>query len=94
MVPADGTCWIVILGHAHLYGTKSQFNVLDTDFDQKEFGEWLKPLPCAEQVVIMTTPIYGSCGGQIAGYPPCENLFWQRILRRISLLLLLISYLC
>ena len=58
-VPADGACWIVILGHAHLYGTKSQFNVLDTDFDQKEFGEWLKPLACAEQVVIMTTPISG-----------------------------------
>jgi signal transduction histidine kinase len=33
-VPENGSCWVILLGHAHLYGSKSQFNVLDADFDQ------------------------------------------------------------
>lgn len=58
-VPDDGSCWVILLGHAHLYGSKSQFNILDVDFDQNDFGEWAKPLQCREQVFLITLPVSG-----------------------------------
>ncbi len=38
---------------------KSQFNVLDSDFDQSQFAQWAKPLACREQVFWLTMPISG-----------------------------------
>lgn len=58
-VPPDAGCWILMLGHAHLYGSSSQFNVLGPDFDQDEFAGWAKPINCREQVFWLTMPISG-----------------------------------
>ncbi|MEZ6129488.1 MAG: hypothetical protein R3C59_12465 [Planctomycetaceae bacterium] len=58
-VAQQDSCWVVLLGHAHLYGTRSQFNVLDADFDQNDFGNWAKPLKCREQVFLITLPVSG-----------------------------------
>jgi hypothetical protein len=58
-VQADDACWIVLLGHAHLYDGASYFNVLDADFDQTEFASWTKPLVCREQVFWITMPVSG-----------------------------------
>ena len=58
-VQADDACWVMMLGHAHLYDAKSQFNVLDADFDQSQFAQWAKPLACREQVFWLTMPISG-----------------------------------
>jgi hypothetical protein len=58
-VQDEDACWIVLMGHAHLYGGSSQFNVLDEDFDQTEFAGWAKPLACSEQVFWITTPVSG-----------------------------------
>lgn len=56
--PADG-CWVVLLGHAHLYDAHSWFNVSGPDFDQADFAEWASPLACREQVFWLTMPISG-----------------------------------
>lgn len=58
-IPADAGCWVVLLGHAHLYGSSSQFNVHGPDFDQDEFAHWAKPIACREQVFWLTMPISG-----------------------------------
>lgn len=58
-VPHDGSCWIVLLGHAHLHGQRCQFNVSGEDIDQKEFGEWSNHLTCREQVFLITLPVSG-----------------------------------
>ena len=56
--PGDA-CWVMLLGHAHLYGSASKFNVLGADFDQTEFAAWSKPLACSEQVFWITMPVSG-----------------------------------
>lgn len=58
-VSQDDGCWIILLGHAHLRGSQSQFNVLDQDFDQNQFGEWASELNCREQVFLLTFPVSG-----------------------------------
>jgi hypothetical protein len=58
-VPQDAACWIVLLGHAHLYGQRCQFNVSGEDIDQKAFGEWSNQLTCREQVFLITLPVSG-----------------------------------
>lgn len=58
-IPADAGCWVVLLGHSHLYGSSSQFNVRGPDFDQDEFARWAKPIACNEQVFWLTMPISG-----------------------------------
>lgn len=58
-VGADDACWVMLLGHAHLYDARSQFNVLDADFDQSHFADWAKSLACREQVFWLTMPISG-----------------------------------
>lgn len=58
-VSPDAGCWIVLLGHAHLYASSSQFNVLGPDFDQEQFAAWAMPLACREQVFLLTMPISG-----------------------------------
>ena len=58
-VEPNDSCWIMILGHAHLYGNRSQFNIQGSDIDQTMFAKMLKPLSCREQVVWVTTPVSG-----------------------------------
>ena len=58
-IPPDDSCWVIVIGHAHLYGARSQYNVMDKDFDQKQFGEWASQLICKEQVFWLTTPVSG-----------------------------------
>lgn len=62
----DG-CWIILLGHSHLYDTQSSFNVLGPDFDQAEFARWAEPLACREQVFWLTMPISGFWIKPLAG---------------------------
>ena len=52
-------CWIILLGHAHLYDRKSQFNIFGNDIDQNDFARWLQPLKNREQVIWITTPVSG-----------------------------------
>lgn len=58
-VESDDACWLMMLGHAHFYDGKSQFNVLGSDFDQSDFSAWAKPLACREQVFLITMPVSG-----------------------------------
>lgn len=58
-IPNEDACWVVLIGHAHLYDGSSQFNVLDQDFNQTDFAQWAKPLACREQVFWITTPVSG-----------------------------------
>lgn len=58
-VSPDDVVWIVVFGHAYLHGSECQFNVLDKDFDQNQFGEWARPLNCREQVFLLTFPVSG-----------------------------------
>ncbi len=55
----EDSCWIMLLGHAHLYQASSKFNVLDADFDQTDFALWARPLACREQVFWVTMPVSG-----------------------------------
>ncbi|MBI1246248.1 hypothetical protein GC197_00200 [bacterium] len=55
---SDG-CWVFLLGHAHLSGRESQFNVSGPDFHQGEFAQWAKTINCREQVFWLTMPISG-----------------------------------
>ncbi len=54
----DG-CWVFLLGHSHLYGLESQFNVSGPDFHQEEFAQWAESLHCQEQVFWLTMPVSG-----------------------------------
>ncbi len=56
---SDDSCWIMLLGHGHLYDRESKFNVEGKDVDQHEFALWLDELPHREQVVWVTTPVSG-----------------------------------
>ncbi len=58
-IPSDAGCWVILLGHSHLYGSSSQFNVLGPDFDQDDFARWARPIACREQVFWLTMPISG-----------------------------------
>jgi hypothetical protein len=52
-------CWIILLGHAHLYDRTSQFNIAGPDVDQKEFAAYLEKLPNIQQVLWLTFPVSG-----------------------------------
>lgn len=54
----DG-CWVFLLGHAHLYGLESQFNVSGPDFHQGDFAQWAEAISCQEQVFWVTMPVSG-----------------------------------
>ena len=58
-IPETDSCWVIMIGHAHLHGKLSQYNVLDADFDQFQFGEWAQNLKCKEQVFWLTFPVSG-----------------------------------
>jgi hypothetical protein len=58
-IPNNDACWVIVLGHAHLYDNQSQFNIVDKDIDQTDFAAIMKPLACAEQVYWITTPVSG-----------------------------------
>lgn len=58
-VQASEACWIIVLGHSHLYDAHSWFNVAGPDFDQTEFARWAEPLASREQVFWLTMPISG-----------------------------------
>lgn len=58
-VQPEDSVWVMLLGHAHLYNGRSQFNVLDADFDQKQFSQWAEPIKCNEQVFWLTMPVSG-----------------------------------
>lgn len=60
---------IVLIGHAYLNGSDSQFCVTDRDFAQTDFTKWTKSLKCREQVFILTQPLSG---------------FWVRPLRKLG----------
>ncbi|MEM9585704.1 MAG: hypothetical protein AAGA03_00360 [Planctomycetota bacterium] len=51
--------WMIVIGHAYLYGERAQFNVADADPDQKQMGDWAKGISCREQVFLLTTPVSG-----------------------------------
>lgn len=54
----DG-CWVFLVGHAHLYGLESQFNVSGPDFHQGDFAQWAEAISCQEQVFWVTMPVSG-----------------------------------
>lgn len=54
----DG-CWVILLGHANLYGLESKFNVSGPDFHQGEFAQWAEAITCQEQVFWLTMPVSG-----------------------------------
>lgn len=54
----DG-CWVFLLGHSHLYGLESKFNVAGPDFHQAEFAQWAEAIQCQEQVFWVTMPVSG-----------------------------------
>lgn len=56
--PTDA-CMVILLGHAHLYGGRSTFNVQGKDFDATELATWTKPILCRERVFWITTPVSG-----------------------------------
>lgn len=66
-VKPQDACWVIVLGHAHLYDNKSQFNILDSDIDQTDFAVMAKALDCQEQVFWITTPISGFWIKPLAG---------------------------
>jgi hypothetical protein len=51
--------WVIFLGHAHLYGNRSQFNIPDRDIDQNEFATLAKQLTQQRQIFILATPVSG-----------------------------------
>lgn len=55
----EDECWIILLGHAHLYDRTSQFNISGPDIDQKEFALSLDKLPTVKQVLWLTFPVSG-----------------------------------
>ncbi len=55
----DDECWIMLLGHSHLYDGSSQFNVQGKDFDQTEFAAWVSTLRSQQQVFLLTMPVSG-----------------------------------
>lgn len=63
----DDSLLCVFIGHGHLNRNSSQFNVMDSDFDQTSFSDWTQSLKCREQIFILTQPLSG---------------FWIRPLRR------------
>ncbi len=56
---SNDECWIVLLGHSHLYNGSSQFNVQGPDFDQTQFAGWTKSLTSNRQVFWLTMPVSG-----------------------------------
>jgi hypothetical protein len=51
--------WVIFLGHAHLYGNRSQFNIQDRDIDQNEFAKLASELTQQRQIFILTMPVSG-----------------------------------
>ena len=58
-VPSRAACWVILLGHAHLQGDRSQFNISGPDIDQSQFAAMTEPLRCREQVFVLTFPVSG-----------------------------------
>jgi hypothetical protein len=58
-VQPDDSFWVIILGHAQLYGGRSTFNVSGPDFDATDFAHWMQPISAAEKIFMITTPVSG-----------------------------------
>ncbi len=57
---SDDSAWLVMIGHTQLTETRCQFNVQGRDFTAEDLAGWMKPLPCREQVNILTMPASGT----------------------------------
>jgi hypothetical protein len=55
----DSELWVVVLGHAHVHGSKAQLNLPGPDVDAKEFAHWFADFPCRRSVFVLTTPLSG-----------------------------------
>lgn len=55
----EDALWVLAIGHAHLDGRDSWFNVAGPDLHQEHFGELFRDLECREQVFWITTPASG-----------------------------------
>jgi len=55
----EDALWVFMIGHAHLDGRHSWFNVAGADLHQDHFGELFRSLKCREQVFWITTPASG-----------------------------------
>ena len=53
------SCWVILLGHANLYGNHSNYNILDADINQVDFAAAAKSITCREQVFWITMPVSG-----------------------------------
>ncbi len=51
--------WIILLGHANLYGKSSYFNLAERDIDQVGFAELVGQLQCQQKVFWISTPVSG-----------------------------------
>ena len=58
VAPTD-SCWVILLGHANLYGNHSNYNILDADINQVDFAAAAKSITCREQVFWITMPVSG-----------------------------------
>lgn len=57
---AHDSVWLIMIGHTQIIDARCAFNVHGTDFAEDELAAWLKPLPCREQVLLLTMPSSGS----------------------------------
>jgi hypothetical protein len=55
----DDTLWVVLIGHAHLDGRYSWFNIAGSDLHQEQLADSFRDLKCREQVFWITTPASG-----------------------------------
>jgi hypothetical protein len=56
---SDDSLWVFVVGHAHLDGGYSWFNIAGPDMHQEQFGELFRDLKCREQVFWITTAASG-----------------------------------
>ena len=55
----EDALWVLVVGHAHLDGRYSWFNVAGPDLHQEQFADLFRDLKCREQVFWITTPASG-----------------------------------
>lgn len=55
----EDTLWVIVMGHAHHDGRKTQLNLPDLDITSIEFGKLFAGLECREQVFFVTTSVSG-----------------------------------
>lgn len=53
-VPADGTLWLITLGHGSYDGKRAWFHVAGHDPSDLDLAGWLSPVRCREQVMWLT----------------------------------------